>query len=709
MSLKIKKTTGETFDLPTDYVIEGEKTNPLFTNKGSKTVPIHFPNTDNNRKLLLNAERLDKLERPDGTFPVVVETGAIQQSGLMAINSAFNAGIGFDESEMYNKMSQTYLKDLSNLPSLSKGGDTLDERLDNLLSHLTAVMKEEEEADYFVFPVILNREVTDDKTYFIILNEVDVIYGGDIPEPYGIAELKGITNRMIDRYIDGEEVTLDAPKGYGVSPFIKTYKVLEFIFDHFGYTIEENPFKEHRQLKKLVVLNNVMDAVVTGSLYYKDMMPDITIQSFLDGLYNKFGMQYFLNSNTKTVKIKFLKDTLIPFASGSIDLSNYKTEEPQISYASSKQLKLVANREIEEAKTAFDTYEEFLETYNNQFTDSNKPHSGRVTSFFYVADNIYQILDAADYDPIVTSSDFFDWDKKDNLAYEEIKMDDLCVPLLRYDESLILLFYSVNYKHLYTNMSISGSAVDSEESPAKLAFAFGWGITTETRPWLYNFFFASQFNRDVEGEFMYDPDGERYDISLTCNREDGLYNRFWKWYDAFLRHSNFEIKCKLKLLEIDIFGLDMFKTVLLNNQPLLPKQIKYKLNQKDSISECYFKTLRLYEPYDLEKEQKIPTYENQKYYWDLEVVNVPDPNQYPLESWRMYEGQTIDGIWIDEVPYPTSKIVMMPPTEEQFQNQEKREFIYNYKILVLDIPGYPKGEKIPIKQTATYTPKKIEY
>jgi hypothetical protein len=354
----------------------------------------------------------------------------------------------------------------------------------------------------------------------------------DIPMPYGkIAELSALNNRTIPRYINGEEVLLDAPKGYGVSPLLKTYRILEFVFDYFGFTIEENPFKEHRQLKKLVVLNNVMDAILTGTLYYRDMMPDITIKSFLDGLYNKFGMQYYLNSNSNTVRLKFLNDTLIPLKSGSINLNNYKTEEPEINYSSPKQLKLIANRELESAKALFNTYEEFLKAYNDQFTERNGDFvmPVGVTSVFDTPESIYLIKTDSQNNNIVNSSDFFDWDKKDNLPYEEIKMDDLCVPIALIVEGVhYYLFYEVNYKHLYSDVIISGDTTDSEENPAKLAFAFGWGLTKYTASDRYNYFFASQINRDENGDFIYDPLGVKYDISLTCNREDGLFNRFWK-------------------------------------------------------------------------------------------------------------------------------------------------------------------------------------
>jgi hypothetical protein len=700
MSLKIRKITGEVFDLPVDYVIEAEKNNPLFTDKGSKTVPIHFPNTDNNRKLLLNSDRLDRTERPDKTFRVVVETDTLQQSGLMAINSPFNAGIGFDEAEMYNQMTTMQLRDIPilndpvNHPEYQRtGAGTLTEsKVGNLLNHLTQVMREQVEADYFVFSVILNYEIPDEtkpsNVYFDVLNDIALNFDG------GFVSLQAMEERTIKSYMDGTEVLLKVPKGYGVSPFIKVWKVLEIIFKHFGFEVQENPFRDHRQLKKLVVLNNVMDAILTGTLYYRDMMPDITIKEFLEGLFNKFGMLYFLNSSSKTVKIKFLKDIITPLASGSVEWNKLKTQEPEISYSPPKQLKLLMNREINGCEVLADTFEEFLDKYNHELTDNNP--TGKSTNIFHTSSSTYSIISGLQ-NKVLVSSDFFDYDKKDDLEYEEIKMEDLCLPWASGRE-LYELYYNIKYKLLYTDMIVSNEQKGEIKNPAKPAFVFGFGIWNDDYG---KYFFASQINRNPDGDFMTDQNGVKYDISLTCNREDGLFKRFWKEYDAFLRHSNFEVKCPLKLSDMDIFKLDMFKTAIINNQPLLPKQIKYKLNRKDNISECTFQTLRLYQPYNLEEEQKIPEYALQKYYWKRTYVDHTDyPQMYPDSDSLFQAGYTIPGygsngkypdtIEVDGQQVPVAQLFLYPPTEEQYANKTTIEFDYAWTAINMSISFYWK-------------------
>jgi hypothetical protein len=116
-----------------------------------------------------------------------------------------------------------------------------------------------------------------------------------------------------------------------------------------------------------------MDAILTGTLYYRDLMPDITVNEFLEGLYNKFGLVWYINSNTKTGRFLFVKDLVDMYASETVNLNDFKTEEPEIAWSPQQQLKLTANREIGKSgyantsETLYNTFEEFLRAYNYQF------------------------------------------------------------------------------------------------------------------------------------------------------------------------------------------------------------------------------------------------------------------------------------------------------------------------------------------------------
>jgi hypothetical protein len=151
----------------------------------------------------------------------------------------------------------------------------------------------------------------------------------------------------------------------------------------------------------------------------------------------------------------------------------------------------------------------------------------------------------------------------------------------------------------------------------------------------------------------------------------------------------------------------MFQTVVINNQPLLPVEIRYKLNKKDSIAECKFKTLRLYRPYDLASEQEIPTYHNQTYYWAMSTVENPNVKNsgYP---WKETSDYGNGFVTIGDINYPTKQVKLLPPTEIQFQNQEK--IIQTYQSVVTVDFGEITGKlSFDVTTTVTYTPARINY
>ena len=702
--IKIRKTDGgDVFDLPPDYVIEAEKNNPMFSNKGSQTVPVNFPTTDKNNRLLNFPFRIDRSERQDGTIGVIVETGSVQQKGLLSVNSASNkiisANIGYDESAMYATFQNLKLNELPKLPDVpfTISGNNIDQRIDSILAHLTAVMKEQIETEYCVFPVVINTYKDNDDLLFELLN--------------GINEngLLALENRIIQRVDNNEPINISAPKGYGVCPFLRVWRVLELIFLNFGFTVDENPFKEHRQLKKLCVLNNTMDTILNGSLLYKDMLPDITINDFFDGLYAKFGMLYFIDSNSKKVTFKFLKDLVNP-NSETIDLTKNKTEELSIAFSAPKQLRLKMNREQEGAKTLNDTFEGFLSQFAYQFGGNGATQIFQAEYSRYKITNVFMLFRENPYDAFMYSSDFFDLDKKTpDLAYEDIEMKDLCLPISDYDLFRVSE-YIVGLKHVYSELVIGGTVQDENVNPAKLAFIFSWGLMQYGTPMNPEYYpLASQINRDHKGNFINDENGIKYDISLTCNREDGLYNRFWKEYDAFIRHSNQEVTGKLHLTDSELFNLKLYNDVFIDNQPCLINQIKYKWNVKDSISEFTLRTLRLFKPYNIDDLWKVSGYENQKYYWAFMQTETNPIPPYPdgYVSTRSIEYKyDRNFIIVNGVQIPITNVANLPPTIDQFTANEQRIYNYTkiYHIVIAVFDGIEKEYSITSDVTVTFYP-----
>ena len=709
MSIIIKNMNGETFDLPSGYVIESTRTNPLFTKKGPQTVPVSFPATSRNRRLTEYAARLDNASRPSATVRVIIESGAMQQTGLLAINTAsqktISANIGWDESEMYASMNKTLLPDLPDLPVYDPGGADLDARRNAMLTHLRNVMNGIVETDYAIFPLVLKIDTAgeNEQPYLEMLNDTFTTskeeFGLSIQQNGEIGGFRAKKDRIIQRIHNGQAIPFDAPKCYGLSPFLRIWKVLELIFANYGFTLENNPFYAHDQLRKLVVLNNTMDSVITGRLSYKDLMPDVTVESFLDALNKKFGMLYYVNSNTRTVKIQFIRDVIDPSnRDGLVDLSRYKSSSPSITYKENKQLKLTGNNEIEGTAPVTDSFDDFLASVNYQFFDSNNylemDWNPRYSLVFTAWRRLYKFYERLNFkSSMKLSTDFFNWDKKDDIAYEEIKFTDINLPFLINIDSVdrflfnianrdtipptinfscLILAYLVGYKNNYSVETVDAVMVEKEKQKAKLAFAFSWGKAgmdvNYTGSIYYDYAYASQDNRGHFGSFIINPStGSRFDLSLNIQHDDGLYNRFWRPYDAFLRHSGHEVNINVKMSEFKLSSLALYQKIIIDNQIFIIEEIRTKTGAPAAIAELKLRTLRMYEPY---KSQVIPTFLPQMYYW--RPVSVVDWDYYAyfqthgITNWTRHDISSVE--------------FMLPPTPEQYAAGQT--FVMNYQFEV---------------------------
>jgi hypothetical protein len=156
----------------------------------------------------------------------------------------------------------------------------------------------------------------------------------------------------------------------------------------------------------------------------------------------------------------------------------------------------------------------------------------------------------------------------------------------------------------------------------------------------------------------------------------------------------------MKLSDAELFHLRMDQSMIVNHQPIIPEQFKFKLNDPKNVTEGTFRTLRLYQPFDLAVEQQIPTYENQKYYWLETDVSKTPVLSYPYNE---YSDLGYGFVTIDGVNHDTKMLFILPPTDEQFLNNEQITLTYQSTAMSSDHPN------VTLTTTVTYTPTLIVY
>lgn len=361
------KTKGEALDLPSGFSIEIEDSNPIFNDRGSQSIPATVPATRRNIRLLDAPHRLDAgidPNLPERTAEVM--EGAYIRRGTMNITEAGKAegitfNVGFDNSTAYAKWSKKKLSELSDLPTykpdLSQQGSPIDLVLDELYRIYRA--PDPQKDDFAVFPLAINNESTGTdnakKIYWEVLNLV-----GD----HGLAQ-----PNKVKRLLDGTVTEVSVPEGYMVSPFLRVWRVLELIFADMELNVVSNPFAQNLELSRLVALNNAADSVCRAEIKYSDLMPDSTVEDFLNALWVRFGLVYNIDNNTRTVRLELLKDIIARHGNRTLD--QYAAGTPKITYEERQYIKLSANTSIEGAAPSHERFEDFAKGL-----DVSKVHLG---------------------------------------------------------------------------------------------------------------------------------------------------------------------------------------------------------------------------------------------------------------------------------------------------------------------------------------------
>lgn len=682
-----KKETGEVFDIVSDFKLEVRNTSPLFNDLGSKSITTTLPKTPHNVKLFGFSNRLDILNKPLLKIPVIISSGSYVRNGMLYESSAYNTDntfgitIAFDEGIMYESMSDILLTELSNLPVKESTVNGLYEDMNNLFTtddpdkHLSVFYVQFKKQAYKL------TEETDEKEkyWYEYVN-------GVMMEGVGVA---GLSKREITYAVEENKlIEIEVPANYGITPFVRVWYLLDLVFAHYGYTVGKNPFKEDFQLKRLCILNNTIDAIVTGTLDYKQLLPPVSVSDFLNALYCRFGLKVLFDSNTNTVNMVLIKDILSKPETALLALSSYI----DIDYTAPKQIKLSVAKSLDESDTELETYEEFLSKYNNTIgiLDSNSTvNKVKVGGIYYdsLAGQFYQ-CSTINNEKKRLSSIHFDWNKKnEGIEIEDISSKDEALTMLHNNDAYnAYLYFGLSPQLINCDLHINGMDKESNTQNV-LAFAFDMGVAYYNKDSIkdylgYTYGSIFPYTYQTSDTLQEDKEGNRFKYALTLTGEYGAFKQFFKEYDAFLRHSNHTVKMESYQNVYDLSAINLSNKYSVNNQPILLDKVDYDLDgSRGQLSTIEARTLRLYEPYDLNKEQSLPQPDDIKYQWVLcanqesQIKNkkVEVSKQIPKESVGVIAGVTLsDGTIIEDLdPVGDRTYWFLPPSEYQYQNKRR--------------------------------------
>ena len=649
------RVKNESLDMPPGFTVGVEDTNPIFNERGSQSIPVTVPATKRNDRLLGFPSRIDTDVAPNHPGQVAVVTdGAYRRRGVVNVTSAgrgagITFNVGFDNSMAYNRWNKKKLPELSGLPTVTGTDVGRDDGVRGITSYLYHIYNNPvpDVDPLAIFPIAINNESLqdDDKTtvYWELLNVPT--YAGDLQQP-----------TSIKRLINGEVTDLKVPEGYGLSPFLRVWRLLELVFVDLGVVIDDNIFRSDKELCRLVVLNNTADTICAGSIRYSDLMPDCTVAEFMNALWVRFGLVYNINFDTGRVSLRLIRDIVkCPASREIIDM----TSAPDlVKYSTPQYIKLSAKTSLEGAAPSVERFEDFIKGL-----DVRNVHLGHDVKNWAltaggkwdgdVRDVYWEFYDEYDYDDrdegddrdddydsrgpagepetflarefitgmwykldtlnnavIESSSSFFNWDPSTpDMDPLDLVSDDECVPVISVSNVGLgtgnwfngeCPAYLVGPRH-YHSYILNSSA--SEETGASTPLAFALAYTFDGRT-------IGRINAEgSNGTPLTLDDGTHPTLSLLFQFKDGLFAKFWADYDEILRHGNRSVDVPLLVKKSDFSSLDMFTPLVFRGVRCLINTISYSLPTGEHIAaDVSLRTISTHGDYDIRTEQNIPDF-----------------------------------------------------------------------------------------------------
>lgn len=606
-------------DLDNESAINIERTNPLFNEQGSMSLPFSIKRTLKNDYLLDFPHKYERKNIFDVKREANIRSGLLNENASLEILSVDSEKVEsvfyLYESSFYSRVKEVKLTTVFDGIERwfqPKKELTEEERVE-YVSHILDMFEQivfgevDTSREFTVFPAAVECELSPKSLGNIgvgkttpqnVINEVYLYYqeGNNVPE-------KRFRAKYPYSYEDSEGNAINVPAGYGASPFLRFNYVLKRIFEYFGLTLLPNIF-DLPEYSRMIVVNNTMDAIIGGYLIESQLVPDCTVNEFLDIIREGFCADFKIDTSEKTVEIIFFNDVVA--AEPDMDLTPFiMAPFEKIEINKPKQVKLTIDRSLPFTETAADTLEEFKKKYSDY---NSIPPEGIIGANgiypIYLGNSIWKYSEPEViwgwgihvYKADRLSSISFDYDTVDDIEREGHKVPYQAVSGIHLftDDGKVLpgqdpfertyLMPIIGSKRNMNSFVILDGVKQEEDQPECPII-----ILLET-----------VFSGNIVG-VMSDADGLPSPpigypfASLHFWGTVGLFAKFWKKYDELSRVSFHQITYNLRLPArlIQSFRFDKLKIV--NGQPLFPVSLKYQMQNNDYIDvEMLFKTVKLY-------------------------------------------------------------------------------------------------------------------
>ncbi len=571
--MKLTTENGQ-LDLPRDFALTMERTNPLLSDQGDASIPATLPSSTKNLNALGHRERIDRAEKYINKVDAILEVGPVCKRGQLVVDTmhrtdGIDASFAIDNSDLYSKSKKKTLKEIFADESVTF------ERADKVADHLQGIYEGQVTDDYVIFPVAVAPYEVDaghgNKTkIYQYNNEVDA----------------GQALVWQARYVhEGDVDQMSVPDCYGLAPFLKLSRLVELLFELLGYEVTSNCLAEW-PFQRMVIVHNCSDCFCnpTFTLYYKDLVPSCTLSDFLTWLNNKFHVQPVVDSETRHVKIVAMEKMLTLDA--DLDITQLVEGDFKVQLNPTKRIVMSPTNKIEGTDPAAATFDKLIEKYGNfdyvnelefqQYPTANPPTNAPLilrlaTGQFYAVE--YDTANAR-YATKLLGTNHFTYDRNNSDDSEDFSQSD-SIPLMLVEGKMQTTPFIGDRLHAHT--SYNGSTADDNQDiivvQAVTDSHFVYQTTGTTQP-------VIPYAQPQDGKYF-------FELGIGVCPYD-LYEPCWQRYNNLLLNHPTHMSGRVDYSIGQILAMDMTRLKHCLGQKLLPVTASATIGPKPVLTEAEF-------------------------------------------------------------------------------------------------------------------------
>ena len=549
--------------LPKNFSFEISINNPFFSDDGASSLPISIPASVENLATLGFPDRIGRRSRFGKRIKAVLSHGSHYLSGTLLIDStSVDNGISSvlltNESVFYERFQEQPIKELlqgrvlhfpiTKIPEAefaSNGKAGLAHHLWDLYKHHPEMS--ERLKGFAIFPIC-----TSDGYAPSILNE---------PGSDGF-------NCAARSIKDGSGANISVPEGYGVTPFVYLWRMLEEIFECCGFEIEYNVFGDSTKIfSHIVILNNCADTIVSAESYLKwsHLVPSVTVGELILWLKDKFGAGVFIKGSK--LSIRLFEDSIASQA--DLDLSEWINGEIAIEYPSSSRLIINHDTSIDGAAPPCSTLIDFADSFPTP-AETLTYESNDGFYFNVPTGEYYRVIDGT---ISAIGSNAFQYDRKNSEASEDISSNDHFLPMLIHNARPLV--------NIGERLHLNSSVNDKQENPEQPILVCWAGLENGCS-------IGTTQGKASDGTNI-------ASVPLPPMTPEGLYPYCWKSHNELLLNEAPILKVQLDLPTSVLQILDLYSPKYLNGQKVIIESLSYQVSDKGvKCSECTMRLLPHY-------------------------------------------------------------------------------------------------------------------